>query len=228
MSSFKPLHLYGAAGPNPPKVALLLEELSLPYTIDSTGFADIKKPAYLAINPNGRLPAIHDPNTGLTLWESGAIVEYLIEKYDNKHTLSFPAGSDDYFKAKQWLFFQVTGQGPYFGQYIWFMRFAPEKIPLAIARYAAEINRVTDVLEKWLVGQKGESADGPWLVGGKISYADLSFVTWHRVVNTAVPKDEFDVEKYPEVNAWLQKMMKREGVAKALAAADAHMKSGKH
>jgi len=62
------------------------------------------------------MPAIHDPNRDLTLWESGAIIEYLIEVYDKKQKLSFPAGSNEAYLAKQWLYFQVSGQGPYFGQ----------------------------------------------------------------------------------------------------------------
>jgi glutathione S-transferase len=62
------------------------------------------------------MPAIYDPNRDLTLWESGAIIEYLIEVYDQDQKLSFPAGSKEAYLAKQWLYFQVSGQGPYFGQ----------------------------------------------------------------------------------------------------------------
>jgi glutathione S-transferase len=117
-SSLKPIKAYGKAGPNPPKVIMILEELGLPYEIDPLGFADVKKPEYLAVNPNGRMPAIHDPNTGLTLWESGAIVEYLIETYDKENKISYPTGSNDAYLTKQWLYFQTTGQGPYYGQAI--------------------------------------------------------------------------------------------------------------
>lgn len=109
----KPITIYGQGGPNPPKVAMVAEELGLPYTIIATPFSDVKKPEYLAINPNGRLPSIHDPNTNLTLWESGAIIEYFIETYDKEHKLSFTPGTPEYFHAKQWLYFQVSGQGPY-------------------------------------------------------------------------------------------------------------------
>jgi len=79
-TELKPIKLWGRGGPNPPKVQILLEELSLPYEAVGVPWEDIKKPAYLAINPNGRLPSIQDPNTNLTLWESGAIVLYLIEQ----------------------------------------------------------------------------------------------------------------------------------------------------
>lgn len=78
MAETKPLVLYGGKhGPNPMKVSILLHELALPYTVAAIDFSNVKSPEYLAINPNGRIPALHDPNTELTLWESGAIVEYL-------------------------------------------------------------------------------------------------------------------------------------------------------
>jgi glutathione S-transferase len=92
---------------------MVLEELGLPHEINPISFPDLKKPEFLKINPNGRMPAIYDPNTDLTLWESGAIIEYLIEVYDKDHKMSFAPGSNDSFLAKQWLFFQVSGQGPY-------------------------------------------------------------------------------------------------------------------
>ncbi|KAJ6088361.1 hypothetical protein N7486_009622 [Penicillium sp. IBT 16267x] len=66
--------------------------------------------------PNGRLPAIYDPNTDLRLWESGAIVEYLVERYDTSRKISFESGSMEAQLARQWLFFQASGQGPYYGQ----------------------------------------------------------------------------------------------------------------
>jgi glutathione S-transferase len=74
-STLKPITLYGQGGPNPPRVAIILAELSLPHTVIPIPLSEVKLPPYTAINPNGRLPAIHDPNTDLTLWESGAIVE---------------------------------------------------------------------------------------------------------------------------------------------------------
>ena len=106
MSSFQPIKIYGKGGPNPPKIAMLVRELSLPHEIIPQSFPSLKEPEYLAINPNGRMPAIHDPNTGLTIWESGAIIEYLIEKYDTERKMSFAPGTDEYWHAKQWLFFQ--------------------------------------------------------------------------------------------------------------------------
>ena len=106
MASLQPIKIYGKHGPNPPKVAMLCNELSVPYEVEPVSFPDLKKPDFLAVNPNGRMPAIHDPNTGLTLWESGAIIEYLVEKYDKDQKLSFAPGSPESYLAKQWLFFQ--------------------------------------------------------------------------------------------------------------------------
>ena len=219
-SQIKPIKVYGQGGPNPPKVALILNELNLPYEIEPVDFKDVKQPAYLAINPNGRLPSIHDPNTNLTLWESGAIVEYLIERYDTAHKLSFPAGSNEAQHARQWLYFQVSGQGPYYGHVPFFKKYHSEQLPSAIERFVKEVNRVTGVMEGWLAKQKKEfgiKGDGPWLVGGKLSYADLAFVSWQVVVTKFfLEKGEYDEKDYPEVTAWVGKMLERESVKKAL------------
>lgn len=112
-----PLKLYGTAGPSANSVRLILDELNIKYEAIEMAGKDAKSPEYVAkINPNGRIPALEDPNTGVTLWESGAIIEYLVEKYDTTNALSFPQGSPEFWAAKQYLFFQVTGQGPYFEQ----------------------------------------------------------------------------------------------------------------
>jgi glutathione S-transferase len=87
-SSLKPIVIWGKHGPNPPKVRMLAEEMGLPYDL------------------NGRMPAIQDPNEDFTLWESGAIIEYLVEKYDTERKMSFAPGSKEAYLAKQWLYFQ--------------------------------------------------------------------------------------------------------------------------
>jgi glutathione S-transferase len=116
-SEMKPLTLWGGMfGPNPGKVAMLLNELGLSYKLVEVPYTELKGPEFTKINPNGRVPALEDPNTGIRLWESGAIIEYLIEKYDTEHRLSFPKDTPEYFLTKQWLYFQVSGQGPYYGQ----------------------------------------------------------------------------------------------------------------
>jgi hypothetical protein len=113
MSSLKPITLYShAGGPNPWKVAIVLNELGVPYT---NTFPKVKEQPYLSINPNGRAPAIEDPNTGITLWESAAIIKYLIDTYDKDGKISYSSSPEKYLQD-QWLAFQISGQGPYFGQ----------------------------------------------------------------------------------------------------------------
>ena len=112
MSALQPITLYAHdSGPNPWKVAIVLRELDVPYEIKMLAFPDMKKEPYESINPNGRVPAIEDPNTGMKLWESGAILEYLIATYDKDNKLSYPVGSNEYWWSKQWLAFQISGQG---------------------------------------------------------------------------------------------------------------------
>ncbi|KAK7982054.1 glutathione transferase [Apiospora saccharicola] len=163
-------------GPNPWKVIFLLEELGLNYEIKSFSFEVVKKKPFTDVNPNGRVPAIEDPNTDLTLWESGAIIQYLVETYDGeKHHVSHAA-----FRGRQlcnqWLHFQMSGQGPYYGQCGWFQHLHYEKYQPAIDRYAGEIRRVLGVLEGELAARP---ADAPWLVGGKMTFADMAFVSWN-------------------------------------------------
>lgn len=105
-TTLNPITIWGKGGPNPPKVRIIAQELGLPYEVKDINFADLKQPEFLKINPNGRMPAIQDPNTDLTLWESGAIIEYLVEKYDTERKISFEPGSKESYLAKQWLFFQ--------------------------------------------------------------------------------------------------------------------------
>lgn len=203
---------------------MILHELNLPYEAIQTSMADVKKPEFTAINPNGRLPAIQDPNTGITLWESGAIVEYLIDEYDKDHKISFPAGSPETYHARQWLHLQATGQGPYYGQLIWFLKFHGEKVPSAIERYTKEYQRLSGVLEEWLEGQKKAhpNTDGPWLVGDKMSFADIAFIPWQTIPSMVVSdSEELGLDGFPLVKDWIGKMKQSEGVKAAEAAAAA-------
>ncbi|KAJ5356261.1 hypothetical protein N7517_010870 [Penicillium concentricum] len=212
----KPITLYSHQyGPNPWKVALILEELGVDYMTIFVPFTEAKQTPYTMLNPNGRLPSITDPNTGLTLWESGAIVEYLIDHYDKGHKISYapadPPAEQYYHQARQWLFFQASGQAPYYGQAAWFARMHPEKIPSAIERYRNEIYRVTSVLDNVLAGRK-------WLVGDKCTYADLSFVSWQRWAVTYGGDDLY--ERYPQAGEWMSRLEKRETVKKVYADQD--------
>ena len=213
--ALQPILVHGKAGPNPAKIIMLLNELGLEIAYASTGFPDVKKPEYLAVNPNGRLPAIHDPNTNITIWESGAIMDYLIEQYDTAHKFSFEKGTAEYYGAKQWLYFQVSGQGPYFGQYYWFKNLHPEKIESAQKRYIDEAKRVTGVVEGHLAKQE-KGADGPWLVGERYSYVDLAWLMWYQVLNGVTSDEVFDLGQFPAVKEWLGKISARENVKKVL------------
>jgi glutathione S-transferase len=214
-SQLKPIKIWGKGGPNPPKVAIVVAELGLPHEIIPIPLSEVKDPKYLAINPNGRIPSIYDPNTDLVLWESGAIIEYLIERYDTTQRLSFARGTNESYLAKQWLYFQVSGQGPYYGQASWFKKFHPEKVPSALERYVKEINRVTGVLEGHLGRQKEQvdGGDGPWLVGNKYSFADIAFLSWQTIVVRVIQKEDgYDPDDFPLVKDWLNRILSRDAV----------------
>ncbi|KAI9663103.1 MAG: glutathione S- transferase, nitrogen catabolite repression regulator [Bathelium mastoideum] len=211
--SLKPITLYShASGPNPWRVAIILEELGLPYENKFLEFGDMKKEPYTLVNPNGRVPAIEDPNTGFKLFESGAIVEYLVEKYDKNNKLTYTSEPEKYL-TKSWAFFQISGQGPYFGQKAWFTHFHPEKIASAIDRYANEIKRVTSVIDSHL-SKSGKQ----WLVGDQITYADLAFVPWQQAVPFLLGEEAGKLEEdYPHYAAWNKRLNERESVKKVTA-----------
>jgi glutathione S-transferase len=121
---------------------------------------DMKKPPFEKININGRVPAIEDPNTGITLWESGAILEYLQETYDKSNKFTYTSSPEKYM-VKQWLHFQMSGQGPYWGQAAWFQKFHPEPIKGAQDRYLEQIKRVYSVLDRHLEGKQYLVGDKP-------------------------------------------------------------------
>ena len=119
-----------------------------------------KDESFLKINPNGRLPAIIDPNTDLTLWESGAIVEYLVDTYDKDNKLKVTDAKEKWY-LKQYLHFQMSGQGPYWGQAVFFHKYHPEDVPSAKERYEQQTVRVIEVLDEILKGKE-------YLVGGRV------------------------------------------------------------
>lgn len=155
--------------------------------------------------------AIHDPNTGITLWESGAIVTYLIDQYDKEKKLTYQTLNEKY-QLLQWQHFQSSGHGPYLGQAAWFLMLHHEQVNSANERYIKETQRVVKVLDNWLKGKE-------WLVGDKITYVDLSFVAWNAAIGWFMggrPKEEWDPEKdFPEFWRWQMAMMSRPSVQKA-------------
>ncbi|OJT15255.1 Glutathione S-transferase 2 [Trametes pubescens] len=200
-------------GTNGWKVAMVLEELDLQY---HAIFLDLSKgdqrnSEHTKFNPNGRIPTLIDhENNDFTIWESNAIVTYLVEKYDLDAKVSLKT-----FEGKitqlQWLMFQASGQGPYFGQAVWFIRSHPEKIPSAVVRYQKEVLRVFGVLEIVLSKQE-------WLVEGKYTVADLSFIPWTiAAVDGIIMRgyEGFDFAKdFPSVSKWHQAMLNRPAVKK--------------
>ena len=213
-AQLQPIHLYGGgAGPNPWKVVILLEELGIPYKTTVVPYGDVKKPDYVKVNPNGRLPAIHDPNTDITLWESGAILEYIADKYDLENKFSFPAARVEYYHCKQWLHLQTSGQGPYYGQAAWFKLYHLEKLPSAVERYVKEVARVTAVLDKQLEGRQ-------YLVGDKFTFVDIAFYGWQLNAGRFLGEQEsFKPADYPNVQAWLDRVGARPVVEKTMAEA---------
>jgi len=204
-----------AMGPNGWKVAAMLEELKLTYETKFLNFeaGEQKGPEHTKHNPNGRIPTLIDhENNDFAVWESNAILLYLVDRYDKekKFTVTSPS---DVTALNQWLFFQASGQGPYFGQAFWFSFSHPEKIPSCIERYKSEIVRVLGVLESVLSKQE-------WLVGGKYTIADLSFLPWNDLVFNMLLKGDpsFNLEKdFPHVAAWHGKVAGRDAVKKVLA-----------
>ncbi|KAI2472649.1 glutathione S-transferase [Annulohypoxylon bovei var. microspora] len=191
-------------GPNPWKAVFLFEELGLNYEIKSFRFDDVKNKPFIDINPNGRVPAIEDPNTNLTLWESGAIYQYLIERYDPGHRLSYETLNERHL-CNQWLHFQMSGQGPYWGQCGWFQHLHPEKIPSAVERYANEIKRVLGVIEGVLAAKP---ANAQWLIGDKMTFADLAWVPWNfRLSETLLQSWDEVWEGTPHVRVWHERMI---------------------
>ncbi|KAL6862771.1 hypothetical protein ACO1O0_003009 [Amphichorda felina] len=177
---------------------------------------DVENPKvdwYFKLSPNGRVPAIVDPNNNdLVLWESGAILEYLVDTYDKENKLNVTDFADKWH-LKQYLHFQMSGQGPYFGQFVWFSVYHQESFPSAKARYEKEIVRVVGVLNDILKGKE-------YLVGGKVTYADIAFIPWNRILNNDkllnfVEKYELK-EKYPDFYAWNERLLSRPAVKKVL------------
>jgi glutathione S-transferase len=185
------------------QAVFLFEELGLNYELKPFRFDDVKKKPFIDVNPNGRTPAIEDPNTNLTLWESGAIYQYVIEVYDKEKRLAYDSFHERHL-CNQWLHFQMSGQGPYWGQAGWFQHLHHEKIPSAVERYCNEIRRVLGVIERVLTDKP---ADAQWLVGNKMTFADMAWLPWNFRLSEVMLLSWDEVwEGLPHVRAWHEKM----------------------
>ena len=174
------IHLYTASTPNGHKVSCTLEALEMPYEFHSVNLAegDQKKPDFLKISPNGRIPAIIDTDNDLSIFESGAIMLYLADKAEKL----IPDDVVGRAKVTEWLMFQMGGVGPMMGQANVFFRYFPEKLQPAIDRYQNESRRLFEVLDTHL--SKNE-----WLAG-EYSIADIANWCWVCLLYTSDAADE--------------------------------------
>ena len=196
--------LYTAATPNGWKVSITLEELGLPYEVHVLDLAagDQKAPAFLAINPNGRIPAIVDKSAGdFPIFESGAIMLWLTEREGKL----IPADAKGRSRVVQWLMFQMGGLGPMMGQANVFARYFPEKIQPAIDRYLRESRRLLEVLD-------GHLAQNEWLAGD-YSIADIANFSWAHIHEWP----GVDVSGLDHLARWMAAIGERPAVQRGLA-----------
>ncbi len=208
------LQLYSLPTPNGVKASIMLEEIGLPYephTID-IGKNETFGLEFLSLNPNGKIPAIIDPNgpngKPIGLFESGAILFYLAEK-TGKLLSADPALR---YETMAWVFFQMASVGPMFGQVGFFHKFAgkdyEDKRPLQ--RYVAESKRLLGVLETRL-------EDRDWIVGDAYSIADISLLGWVRnLVGFYGAGELVDYKSLKRVPAWLERCLARPAVQRGL------------
>lgn len=185
------IDLYTAATPNGHKVSIALEELALPYTVHALSLSarDQKEPWFLAINPNGRIPAIIDhADDGFAVFESGAILIYLAEKTGRL----MPQDRKGRSRVLQWLMFQMGGVGPMMGQANVFFRYFPEKLQPVIDRYQGESMRLFRVLD-------GHLKDHEFLAGD-YSIADIANWAWVRTY----PWSGLNIDQLPHLKRWLE------------------------
>lgn len=208
------IELYTAATPNGHKVSIALEELGLPYTLKVLDLAagEQKTPAFLAINPNGRIPAIVDREAGdFAVFESGAILIYLAEKTGRL----MPSDVQGRSRVIQWLMFQMGGVGPMMGQANVFFRYFPEKIQAAIDRYQGESKRLLRVLD-------GQLKDHEYLAGD-YSIADIANWAWVRTHRWS----GVDVSDLPHLQRWLADIRARPAVQRGIEAPPSPMNLSK-
>jgi GST-like protein len=208
------LQLYSLNTPNGVKVSIMLEEIGLPYEPHLVDFNknDQKTPEFLSLNPNGKIPAIIDPNgpggKPLALFESGAILEYLAEKTGKL----IPADPARRWEAIQWVHFQMGAVGPMFGQVGFFHKFAgkdyEDKRPRD--RYVAESRRLLGVMDRHLAGK-------PWFMGDDYTTADVSMLGWTRnLIGFYGAGELVGFTDYANVGAWLSRGLARPAVQRGL------------
>ncbi|WP_430474721.1 glutathione binding-like protein [Thalassospira lucentensis] len=206
------IDLYYWPTPNGHKITLFLEETGLDYKIFPVNISagDQFKPDFLAFSPNNRMPAIidHDPadsGAAITVFESGAILQYLAEKTGK----FLPTDVRAKKTVMEWLFWQMGGLGPMAGQNHHFGTYAPEKIPYAINRYVNETNRLYGVLNKRLEGRD-------FIAGDDYTIADMASYPW--VVS--YEKQQQDLNDFPNLKRWFETIQSRPATIAAYKAAE--------
>lgn len=197
------IELYSHGSPNGHKISIALEELGLAYKVHPVNvFAgEGQAPEYLKLNPNGKVPAIRDGDTGQVITESNAILLYLAEKAGKL----VPQRGADRTKALELLFFQASTLGAMFGQRAHFGIMAPETIPYAIERYEAEGERLHQLVDGWL-------ASGPFFLGEQYSIVDIAFFGWFFTASHM----GFGFDAYPNLSAWFERVAARPAVARGV------------
>ncbi len=195
--------LYTASTPNGYKISIMLEELGVKYKVHPLKLGDMeqKQDWFLKLNPNGRIPVIVDhENEDFAVFESGAILIYLAEKYGK----FIPSNEKHRSICLQWLMFQMSGVGPMVGQANVFALYAPEKIPFAINRYLSESRRLFEILDKRLEKR-------PYLCD-EYSIADIATFPWVR----GHARVGIDVSGLDHLMAWVERIAKRPAVIRGL------------
>jgi GSH-dependent disulfide-bond oxidoreductase len=192
------IDLHTWSTPNGRKVSIMLEECGLPYRVHAVdiGKDEQFKPAFLAISPNNRIPAIVDGDNGLALFESGAILMYLAEK-TGKFLSKDPQTR---WHTTQWLMWQMGGLGPMLGQVHHFVKFNPGKAPYAEERYLKEAKRLYSVMETQLA--KTEYMAGAYSIADMAIWPWIARFEWHQI----------DMAAHPNVVRWYRAIAARPAV----------------
>lgn len=209
------IQLYSLATPNGQKIGIALEEMEMPYDAHKINImsGDQFKPEFIKINPNSKIPALVDLDgpggQPLSVMESGAILIYLGQKSGK----FYPQDPRLQSEVLQWLFFQVGGIGPMFGQFGHFFKYAVDKCdhPYPLERYATEARRLLSVLDKHLENRQ-------FLVGEQYTIADMSIVPWIHGVSVHYKGDEkLELNKFKNVQAWVKRILDRPKTKAGLA-----------
>ncbi|HEY9631940.1 MAG TPA: glutathione S-transferase N-terminal domain-containing protein [Coleofasciculaceae cyanobacterium] len=197
------IDLYTFTTPNGRKASIMLEEVELPYNVHKIDITKNEQftPEFVAINPNSKIPAIVDQDTGITVFESGAILIYLAKKTGK----FLPTNDKEHFQVLSWLMLQMGSVGPMLGQLNHFKKFAPEKIPYAIERYQKETLRLYSVLDTQLAERE--------FLCGDYSIADIATYPWIAIYEW----QGLTLDSHPNLRRWVETLQQRPAVERGMA-----------